>query len=108
MSRTYRRVKARYNHDNVLRVNVWSGPYRWSFTKVRMSEKSPEGKRALAHYHSDAGFGDYRHACPPHWYRHFLNRRADRREEREVQRWWRDPQHEVLLPRRVREARWYW
>lgn len=108
MSRTYRRRNATYNYDSVLRVRVATGPYRWTYDRVAVSPKSVEGKRALAQYHSDAGFGDYRHACPPHWYRNYLNRRSARRDEQELHRWRKDAEREVMLPRRVREARWYW
>lgn len=106
MSRTLRRVNARYNYDWVLRTPVGSSDYCWTY--VSIPAKSREGRKALARYHSDAGFGDYWHATPPRWYRHQRNRRADRREALELHRWWRDPDREVVLLPRVRDASWYW
>jgi hypothetical protein len=70
--------------------------------------KSREGKKALARYFSDSGFGDYSHATAPHWYRRYLNHRADRREEAEMRRWRKNPDRDVVLPRRVSDAGWYW
>ena len=105
MSRTYRRRNARYNLVWVLHK---FSP-RFSLQQVqRLDPKSSAGKKALANYYSDAGFGDYAHATPPHWYRRYRNHCADRREEQELHRWWRDPTREVVLPRRVRDAGWYW
>lgn len=105
MSRTYRRRNAKYNLGWVLhKFNR-----RFGFQQLhRLDPKMPAGKKALAHYYSDAGFGDYAHATPPHWYRRHLNHRADRREEQELHRWRRDPAREVVLPRRVRNASCYW
>ena len=105
MSRTYRRRNARYNLGWVLH----KVSRRFNFPqRQRLDPKSPAGKKALARYYSDAGFGGYDHATPPHWYRRYLNHCADRREEQDLHRWRRDPAREVVLPRRVRDASWYW
>ncbi len=105
MSRTYRRRKARYNLDWVLRDYTWTSCYQ---KRIVLDPRSRDGKKALAHYFSDAGFGHYSHATAPHWYRRYLNHRADRREEMELNRWRKNPDHEVALPRRVSDAGWYW
>ena len=105
MSRTYRRCNTRYNMDWVLRDTTRTNGFIQRFT---LDPKSREGKKALARYYSDAGFGDYRHATAPHCYRRYLNHRADRREEMELHRWRKDPDREVVLPRRVSDAGWYW
>jgi hypothetical protein len=105
MSRTYRRRNARYNLDWVLRESTWVNGF---IQRVLLDPKSREGKKALARYYSEAGFGDYGHATAPRWYRRYLNHRADRREEMEMHRWRKDPDREVDLPRRVRDAGLYW
>jgi hypothetical protein len=105
MSRTYRRRNARYNLTWVLRNYTWINGHQQRFV---LDPNSREGKKALAQYFSDAGFGDYAHATAPHWYRRYLNHRADRREEMELHCWRSNPDREVVLPRRVRDAGWYW
>ncbi|MDR0716024.1 MAG: hypothetical protein LBF50_01235 [Azoarcus sp.] len=105
MSRTYRRRHARYNLDWVLSDYAWINGH---LQRVGIDPRSREGKKVLARYFSDASFGDYAHAAPPHWYRRYLNHRADRREEAELQRWRRNPDREIVLPRRVSDAGWYW
>jgi GH24 family phage-related lysozyme (muramidase) len=105
MSRTYRRRHACHNLVWVLR------DYRWNngaLQRTILDPNSQAGKKALAKYYSDAGFGDYGHATAPHWYRRYLNHRSDRREAQELNRWLKNSEHEVLLPRRVRDASWYW
>lgn len=105
MSRTYRRRNARYNLNWVLRNYTWINGHQQRFD---LDAKSREGKKALAHYFSDAGFGDYAHATAPHWYRRYLNHRADRREEMELHRWRCNTDRDVVLPCRVNDASWYW
>ncbi len=105
MSRTRRRRAATFGLYWVLR------DYRWvngSLQPIQVDPHSAKGRKDLARYHSDAGFGDYSHASAPRWYRRSLNHRDDRREEQELHRWRRNPQHEVVLPRRGRDASWYW
>lgn len=106
MSRTYRRKSARYNLDWVLRKTVWSNRFLDSF----IEPGSPEGKKALARYFSDAGCGSYGHGTAPHWYRRYLNHRADRREEQRLHQWLRNPKADrelVFLPR-VKDASYFW
>ena len=105
MSRTYRRRNARYNLDWVLRDYSWINGH---MQRIVIDPKSHEGKKALTRYYSDSGFGDYSHATAPHWYRRYLNHRADRREEMELHRWRKNPEREIVLPRRVSDAGWYW
>ena len=106
MSRTFRRKRARYNLDWVLRKTVWANRFFDTF----IDPDSPEGKKALARYFSDAGCGSYGNGTAPRWYRRYLNHRADRREEQRLHQWLRDPeQHRdlVFLPR-VKDASYYW
>lgn len=107
MSRTYRRQGARYNLDWVLRENVWvDGFFRHTYFEL----DSREGKKAMARYFSDAGCGSYGHGTPPHWYRRYLNHRADRREEQRLHHWLRnsDQDRELIFLPRVRDANYYW
>jgi hypothetical protein len=105
MSRTYRRRNARYNLGWVLaEITCTNG----CLNRTDLDPRSYEGRKALARYFSDSGFGDYGHATAPRWYRRYLNHRSDRREEAELHRWRKNPSREVLLQRRVSDARWYW
>lgn len=107
MSRTYRRKSARYNLDWVLSETVWINR---SFCYLHFEPDSREGMKALARYFSDAGCGSYGRSTAPHWYRRYLNHRADRREEQQLHQWLRNPQQHrelVFLPR-VKDASNYW
>ena len=105
MSRTTRRLNARYNLHWVLRDTPWIDG-QWQ--RFVLDPNSRAGKKALARYFSDAGLGDTAHATAPRWYRRSLNHSADRREEQERHRWRKNPDHEVVLPRRVSDASGYW
>lgn len=109
MSRTVRRKKFRYNYGWVLRdYEIVPDEASFRLKRITLDRHSREGRKRIARYHSDHGFGDYAHATAPRWYRRRLNRRNDRREEQALHRWRRNPDCEpVLLPRR-REASWYW
>lgn len=104
MSRTYRRQRARYNLDWVLRKPAWSNRFFDSY----IEPGSPEGKKALARYFSDAGCGSYGHGTAPQWYRRYLNHRADRREEQRLHQWLRSPLQEFVFLPRVKDAGNYW
>jgi hypothetical protein len=105
MSRTTRRLNARYNLHWVLRDTPWIDG-QWQ--RFVLDPNSRAGKKALARYFSDAGLGDTAHATAPRWYRRSLNHSADRREEQELHRWRNNPDTKVGLPRRVSDARGYW
>ena len=105
MSRTYRRRKM--PQILVWQLTAWTFEHGFS-QRYTLDPKSPEGMRVLARYHSDCGWGDYSHACPPRGYRRMLNRQFDHREEKELHRWRKNPDYEVLKPRRIRNAGWYW
>lgn len=109
MSRTYRRKGARYNLDWVLRDYIWVNGSSFH-TYFILAKESREGKKAVARYFSDAGFGNYGNGTAPHWYRRYLNHRSDRREEQQLHQWLRNPKPDrdlVLLPR-VNDASNYW
>lgn len=107
MARTYRR-------KNVPRHMIWTlytyelEPDTDSCRRSVLDVNSREGRKQVALYRADSGFGDYAHACPPRWYRRQLNRRDARLEEQDLHRWLKDPDHEVLPRRWGRDARWFW
>ncbi len=103
MSNTIRRKHHVYNYYRwVLRDYAFGGMP----TKC-VSKKSSEGRKRLAVYHSDAGFGDYGHASPPHWYRRYMNKRMSYKEKQVVKRALKSD-FEATLEKRVRNASWYW
>jgi hypothetical protein len=106
MSRTKRRLGARHHYAWVLRDWVWHG--NGFLVRGSLDPRSIEGRKLLARYHSDAGFGDYQHKSPPHWYRRWLNKRADNEEQRELYRWHKNQEHEVPSRRRAKDASWFW
>jgi len=118
MARTFRRKKATYNYGWLLRDSVfvhssedgeWTGYGRY-LKHIKIDQHSPKGKRKLANYHSDAGFGQYGHGSAPHWYRRMLNNKASGLEQQHLHRWKKlgDDLYEVPKPTRVRDAGWYW
>lgn len=107
MSRTIRRKSTAYNLNWALRDYVWDEA-AGHFKRMHIDRHSAEGKKLLAKYHSDHGFGDYAHACPPRWYRRILNRKASMKEKQHMHRWVRNPDFEVPKPVRVSDADRYW
>lgn len=105
MSRTYRRQRASYNLDWVLRKTVWSNRFFDSY----LEPDSSEGMKALARYFSDAGCGSFGNGTAPHWYRRYLNHKVDRREEKQLIRCLKNSTESdlVFLPR-VRDASYFW
>lgn len=109
MARTIRRRKAKFNYSQWVLCDLVRDPggfFQW----VDIDRHSTEGRRKLARYHGDAGFGDYGHACPPHWYRRARNKSASNQEKQRIHRWKKlgDEQYEVPRSVRVRDASWYW
>lgn len=101
MSRTYRRKNALYNMHWVLREAAWvNGSFRYTY----VDQDSQKGKKAVARYFSDVGCGSYGHGTALHWYRRYLNHRADRREEQRLQQWLRNPDHDLVFLPRVNNA----
>ena len=120
MARTFRRKNTIYNLDRVLSEVVRINPNSLWDERVSLDRHSTAGKKKLAVYHSDAGFGDYGHASAPHWYRRMRNKLANRREKQYLCRWIKsgtylpdseggDQQfYELPKPVRVSDAGWYW
>ena len=98
MSRTIRRKNTQYNY-------YWEHRSFWLLRHERSTEECVQEK---AKYHSDAGFGSYNKMAAPHWYRRYLNKREKTKEKLDVLRFCRNDEYDVLKPRRVRNASWYW
>lgn len=101
MSRTYRRKKAPYNFNWVLRTTVWENK---KFSYVYLDKNSNAVKKAIARYFSDADCGSYGSGTAPHWCRRYLNHRADRREEKLLNQYLRNPEFDLIFLPRVKDA----
>ena len=103
MSRTFRRRKTGYNYWWVCRDYCWDRPFQYD-------RHSIEGRKKIALYHSDAGFGDYSHKPAPHWYRRLLNKKCTRQERAEVHLWLLRGEEGFEVPKfkRVKDASYYW
>ena len=107
MSRTVRRKQAKYHYCWVLRDWMFVNGF---IQRITISPYSKAGKKAIAEFHADHGFGDYSHMSPPHWYRRMCNKQFSQRESRylHIRKKLGDDHYEVPLPVRVRNANWYW
>lgn len=105
MSRTIRRKNTSYN--DYLTLGDWKLS-NGIFQPFIIDRNSLEGKKLLAKYHSDHGFGDYSHACPPRWYRKLRNKTSTMREKQYVAKWMKNPDYEVPKFVRVSDAPWFW
>lgn len=103
MARTIRRKNVTWNYGWVLKDwDCW-------ISGRRISPNSKEGKKEIAKYHSDGGFGSYSNMSAPRYYRKMLNKRNDRREQNELYHWMKDPDNAEILPRAwPKEASWFW
>jgi hypothetical protein len=105
MARTLRRKSVPMSLVWTLRNwQIEGGIYR----RVTLDPKSPEGKKALAKFYSDHGFGNYRYACPPRRYRRELTGRDRRLEQADLRKWMADRDYDTLPRRWGRDAKWYW
>ena len=68
MSRTYRRRGERHEYCWVLREFVFESG---SSTHIAIDRDSPEGRRAIARFHSDAEFT--MRSAAPRWYRRLFD-----------------------------------
>jgi len=93
MSRTYRRRGERHE-------------YRWVL-RVVLDRNSPEGRRAIARFHSDAQAT--MEGGPPRWFRRIFQKRQRNANAREFLRWLADAGHDPVIDIRHRNsAKWAW
>ena len=104
MSRTYRRRRERHEYSWVLRE--WT--FELGFVQpIELDRNSPEGRRAIARFHSDAQVT--MESGPPRWFRRLFKRRLRNSNTRQVLKWIADPSWEPLTTARHRNsAKWAW
>jgi len=104
MSRTYRRRGARYEYRWVLREWVFEPGI---FRCLPIDRHSPEGRRAIARFHSDGD--DTMKSCVPRWFRRVFKQRQRMSNAREFRRWLADPCYDPVMNARHRNsAQWAW
>ena len=103
MSRTFRRRRHRYEYRWVLRDWI-TVPL---VAKVQIDPRSPEGRRAIARFHSDkeVTMG----GAAPRWYRKVFDRRQRTFNNNQLRRWLADPGYDpVMRVRHRHNANWSW
>jgi hypothetical protein len=104
MSRTFRRRDARYEYRWVLREAVFACGRS---VELRIDRHSPQGRRAIARFHSDAEFT--MRSAAPRWYRRVFDHRLRTLNDRELRRWLNDPAYyPVQQVRHRHRANWSW
>lgn len=104
MSRTYRRRRHRYEYWWVL--HDWKAIVP-AGTTVLLDPRSPEGRRAIARFHSDCEFTV--HSAAPRWYRKVFDRRLRTFNDKQLYRWLADPGYDPIMHIRHRHtANWSW
>ena len=104
MSRTYRRRGERHEYCWVLREIVFDA---CRFTHIVLDRHSPEGRRAIARFHSDAEIT--MRGGAPRWYRRIHDHRLRTSNDRELRRWFADPGYDPVQQVRHRHAaNWSW
>jgi hypothetical protein len=104
MSRTFRRRRHRYEYQWALRV--WN-PAAPSWSWLMLDRYSPEGRRAIARFHSDA-YVSMRSPAPG-WYRRQFDHQQRTRNDRELRRWLADPGYDpVTQVRHLHRANRSW
>lgn len=106
MSRTYRRRGERHEYRWVLRDSFFDSESR-SIVRFLIDRHSPEGRRAIARFHSDADVTML--GGVPHWFCRIFKRRQRTADTRELLRWFADPGYDPVMQARHRHsAKWAW
>ena len=102
MSRTYRRRRHRYEYSWVLFDRQVGTP-----VGALLDLRSPEGRRAIARFHSDSQFTI--RSTAPRWYRKVFDRRLRTFNDKQLRRWLSDPGYDPVMQVRHRHrANWSW
>lgn len=106
MSRTYRR-KDKIEYKWVLRDYINSDiELPWYRHWIKIDPKSLEGKKRLAQHHSDAGYC-WQNYKGPHWFHNLFEERPRRRKaKRELHKFMKDPDYEVMLEKKKPVIYW--
>jgi len=104
MSRTYRFKKHRWLEADVLRELVRTAPYRWAYQRIDAHSK--EGRKKLAEFHSDKKDHWMNYRGPSWFHREFSQKPYKVRARRELHRYQRDPDHEVMIESKPRREYW--
>ena len=102
MSRTYRRRGERHEYRWLLRDSFFDRQ-SCCFTHYLIDRHSPEGRRAISRFHSDADVT--MRGGVPHWFCRIFKRRQRNADTRELLRWFADP---VMQSRHRHSAKWAW
>jgi hypothetical protein len=104
MSRTYRRRGARHEYRWALREMVFEAG---RLVEFHVDRDAPQGRRAIARFHSDAEFT--MRSPAPRWYRRVYDHRLRTLNDREMRRWLGDPGYDPVQQVRHRhQANWSW
>ncbi len=106
MSRTYRRRGERHEYRWVLRDWIFDAE-SFRVTPCLIDRHSPEGRRKIARFHSDAEVT--MRSGVPHWFCRIFKRRQRNVDARELRCWLADPDYDPLMQSRHRHsAKWAW
>jgi hypothetical protein len=104
MSRTCRRRRERYEYRWVLSDFVFESD---CLTRIPIDRDSPEGRRAIARFHSDAQAT--MKGGVPRWFRRIFKRSQRNANTRELLHWFADSGHDPVMNARHRgSAKWAW
>jgi len=104
MSRTYRRRGERHEYRWVLCDWTFESGY---LQRVEFDRNSPEGRRAIARFHSDCQVTMAGSA--PRWFRRLFKRRQRNANAKELLMWIADPSYAPqLIARHRNSAKWAW
>lgn len=110
MSRTYRRTKPGYNFwcalEHFIRERDERGRMKWASDQVLLYPHGSEGyRKGKAVFHSDAASNSCRSG--PSWFHNMFGTRPLRRAaSREIHKYFRNPDHEVVLSSTTRLPYW--
>ena len=104
MSNTKRFKKARWLEADVMRELVRVGPWQWDYVPV--DRHSEQGRKKLARFHSDKKdyWMNYR---GPAWFHNVFSQRPHRRRaKREIQKYLRNNDYEVIIENKPHREYW--
>ena len=104
MSRTYRRKGERHEYRWVLREWTFESGY---LQRITLDRHSPEGRRTIARFHSDAQVT--MNGSAPKCFRRIFKRRQRNANTRQFLHWLADAGYEPVMDARHRNsAKWAW